>query len=142
MIKGSSKEKSEKPKNKIIIERPKVAKKIREEDAIEVHSKYINLDVKLGQIRVIKIDREENHMFIILSNIVQVYYIKNEKPELVHVFGPFETSHIFIDDYCTYLTVLCEDKKQILFFLFDWVYKCEKVEASFHKQKTSRLNLN
>ena len=78
---------------------------------------------------MIKIDREENHMFIILSNIVQVYYIKNEKPELVHVFGPFETSYIFIDDYCTYLTVLCEDEKQILFFLFDWVYKCDKVEA-------------
>ena len=36
--------------SKIVIEKPKKPKVIREEDAIEVSSKYINLDVQFGQI--------------------------------------------------------------------------------------------
>ena len=127
MLSKSSNSKPALELNKIVIEKPKKAKKRREEDAIEVSSKYINLEAKLGQIQAIKLDRDENHMFIIMTKIVQVYNLKSSKPKLVHVFGPFETSHIFIDDYCTYLSVLCEDKKQMLFYLLDWVYKCDKI---------------
>ena len=43
--------------------------------------------------------------------------------EPVHRFGPFGSKQqIYIDDYATYMAILSENLKQIIFYTFDWEY--------------------
>ena len=43
--------------------------------------------------------------------------------EHVHRFGPFGSKQqIYIDGYATYMAVLGENLKQIIYYTFDWEY--------------------
>ena len=73
-------------------------------------------------------DRRGEYLFVVFKQYVEVYDITN----LVYIdkiqeLGPFDCTQIFVDDYCTYMSVLLSDAKSVQYYVFDWEYKCDKV---------------
>ena len=61
-------------------------------------------------------------------------------------FGPFGKSQlILIDDNATYMAILGENSKQIVYYIFNWEYQCNvqmklaTTSANAQKRKTKKI---
>ena len=114
-----------------------------DEDLIKVETVNIteHLDEtykkKLGCLRNIQIDRNERYLVTIWEHNYILIFQVNHNHDLVtgftsydcdpyKEFGPFGSSqHIFVDDFCTYMAILGENRKFITYYTFDWEHKCK-----------------
>jgi len=83
-----------------------------------------------GRVEQIKIDYGEQHMVLVFANMyVDVYDLKKRSsPKLIYNIGPLDGTQIYVDEFCTYMSILGESRKRIDYYLFQWEYQCEKMK--------------
>lgn len=82
-----------------------------------------------GVISSLHIDRDNKYLFVVYKHHVKVFLLLDDGDvvKLVKEFGPFDSEHIFIDEFCTYMIVMSPNRKQLNYHIFEWEYLCPKL---------------
>ena len=105
----------------------------------------------LGPLTQIQVDRHEKHVVTVFGNgYLLIFRLTKEDAaeDLVYVttplrrFGPFGScQQIYVDDFCTYMAILGENSRSIIYYLIDWQHECKLVSRPVSQTLASALLL-